>query len=73
MNIGASKRVINMEWDKFWSENKRFLEEKAYRYMGVSTDNAVLMTVSNVPDVEEVVSIQNHPQKPEMGFRVSYN
>jgi glutamyl-tRNA synthetase len=33
---GASRRIITMEWDKFWAENKRVLEETSARYMGVA-------------------------------------
>jgi len=36
LSQGASRRVITMEWDKFWSENKKVLEERSARYMGVS-------------------------------------
>lgn len=67
---GASRRVITMEWDKFWSENKKVLEESSPRYMGVSERGKVLLELSNVS--EEVVehSVQVHPQKPELGLRV---
>jgi len=66
---GASRRVINMEWDKFWSENKKMLEASAPRYMANSAERKVLMTVTNVsPDIV-VDSVQIHPQKPEMGMR----
>lgn len=67
---GASKRVINMEWDKFWSENKKVLEEISPRYMAVTTDRKVLFTVTNVPKEVEGVLINVHPSKPEMGQRV---
>jgi len=67
---GASRRVITMEWDKFWSENKKVLEEKSPRYMGVSERGKVLLELTNVS--EEVVehSVQIHPQKPELGQRI---
>jgi glutamyl/glutaminyl-tRNA synthetase len=67
---GASKRVINMEWDKFWSENKKVLEDISPRYMAVSTDRKVLFTVTNIPKEIEGVLINIHPSKPEMGQRV---
>jgi glutamyl/glutaminyl-tRNA synthetase len=67
---GASKRVINMEWDKFWSENKKVLEEISPRYMAVTSDRKVLFTVTNVPKEVEGVLINVHPSKPEMGQRV---
>mmetsp|Transcript_5208 Transcript_5208/g.8013 ORF Transcript_5208/g.8013 Transcript_5208/m.8013 type:complete len:905 (+) Transcript_5208:75-2789(+) len=68
---GASRRVINMEWDKFWSENKRVLEDISPRYMAVTRDTKVPFLVTNVPGEVVGVSIQRHPQKPEMGMRVS--
>lgn len=67
--LGASRRVINMEWDKFWSENKKILESIAPRYMANSLERKVLMTVSNLPSEITVDSVQIHPQKPEMGMR----
>mmetsp|Transcript_4746 Transcript_4746/g.4905 ORF Transcript_4746/g.4905 Transcript_4746/m.4905 type:complete len:635 (+) Transcript_4746:1-1905(+) len=75
---GASRRVITMEWDKFWSVNKSLLEESCPRYMGVSTQDMVTLTVTNLPFSDSVndfdgiscVSVQIHPQKPEYGLRV---
>ena len=59
-----------MEWDKFWSDNKKILEDISPRYMAVSTDSKVMLSVTNIADRVECVSIQLHPQKPEMGTRV---
>jgi glutamyl-tRNA synthetase len=67
---GASRRVITMEWDKFWSENKKLLEEKCPRYMGVHKDGAVILTIENVEDKVTAHSVQVHPQKAEYGMRV---
>lgn len=67
---GASRRVINMEWDKFWSENKKILEEISPRFMAVTKDTKVLLTVTNIPNEVEGVLINIHPLKPEMGQRV---
>ena len=38
--------------------------------MGVAVDDVVELTVTNVPDEIVAVSVQIHPQKPEMGNRV---
>lgn len=59
-----------MEWDKFWSDNKKILEDISPRYMAVSADFKVTLTVTNIPDTVECVSIPVHPSKPEMGSRV---
>jgi glutamyl/glutaminyl-tRNA synthetase len=67
---GASRRVINMEWDKFWSDNKKILEDISPRYMAVSADSKVTLTVTNISDTVECVSIGLHPSKPEMGTRI---
>jgi glutamyl/glutaminyl-tRNA synthetase len=70
INQGASRRVITMEWDKFWAENKKVLEEQCARYMGVDDTDKVLFTITNVSDEVQLVSVQIHPQKPELGNRV---
>lgn len=67
---GASRRVVVMEWDKFWSENKKVLEENSHRYMGVSTQKHVTLHIDNVSSEITAHSVQIHPQKPEMGMRV---
>ncbi len=67
---GASRRVINMEWDKFWSENKKTLEESSCRYMGVTAEHAVEITVTNLPAEITAHQVPVHPSKPEMGTRV---
>jgi glutamyl-tRNA synthetase len=58
------------EWDKFWSENKKVLEERAPRYMGVSVQDKVTLTLENVDPAVTEHQVQIHPQKPEMGMRV---
>ena len=79
LSQGASRRIITMEWDKFWAENKRFLEEVAPRYMAVNDPSkprgAVPFLVTNFADlygdVQEVAATAPlHPQKPELGTRV---
>lgn len=70
INQGASRRVITMEWDKFWSDNKKILEETSHRYMSVSASTSVKFTVTNVPAGESAATVQLHPSKPEMGTRV---
>lgn len=67
---GASRRVINMEWDKFWSENKKILEDISPRYMAVTNNTKVLFTVTNIPNEVEGVLINVHPSKPELGQRI---
>jgi glutamyl-tRNA synthetase len=67
---GASRRIITMEWDKFWSENKKILEERSPRYMGVDEKDLVVFTITNVPAEIVSTSVQIHPQKPENGTRV---
>lgn len=67
---GASRRVITMEWDKFWSDNKKILEETCARYMGVSCDDMVEVFVENASPEITAHTVQLHPQKPEHGTRV---
>lgn len=70
LSQGASKRVITMEWDKFWSENKKLLEDICPRYMAVNDVNKVRLILENVDPVVTGHTVQIHPQKPEIGYRV---
>jgi len=70
LSQGASRRVITMEWDKFWSENKKVLEDLCPRYMGVTVSKAVTVYLENVAAEVTGHTVQIHPQKAEMGNRV---
>ena len=72
---GASRNIVEMEWDFFWSLNKREFEETAPRLMAVASDTAVKLTVTNF-DAEcgnsaKAVgrSIPVHPKNPALGVR----
>lgn len=62
--------TVRQEWDKFWAENKKVLEETAPRYMGVTAQDRVVLTLENVPEGVTEHEVQVHPQKPEMGMRI---
>lgn len=46
------------------------LEERAPRYMGVSVQDMVELTLENVGEEVTAHQVQIHPQKPELGNRV---
>ena len=64
---GASRRVITMEWDKFWADNKAVLEYKAPRYMGVNTPNHPRPSgISR----NHFYSVSPFPMEPEKGSQL---
>ena len=38
---GSSRAIVFMEWDKLWNFNRRIIDPKAIRYMGIEKVNAV--------------------------------
>lgn len=69
---GASRRVVNMVWSKFWAENKKEIDKDAKRFMAIDKDEHVLLTVTNAPDSSEnaFISTDCHPKDPSMGKRI---
>lgn len=60
---GASKKITNMEWDKFWSTNKKKYETTAHRYMGVFKDTCVELHFENAPTGDVVsIPVALHPK-----------
>lgn len=60
---GASKKVTNMEWDKFWSINKKQYEQTAHRYMGVFKDTCVELHIEGAPKGDVVsIPVALHPK-----------
>jgi glutamyl-tRNA synthetase len=69
---GASRRVVNMVWSKFWAENKKEIDKKAKRFMAIDKNENVTLTVTNAPDDNEnaFLSTDYHPKDPSLGKRV---
>lgn len=44
---GASRRVVNMEWNKFWAENKNVIDTYAKRFMSIDATHNVILTITN--------------------------
>ncbi len=68
---GASRRITTMEWDKFWSSNKKQYEISSHRYMGVFQEGSVELELDNGPPsgVISAITVQVHPKNAEMGLR----
>ena len=43
LSQGFSERLVTMQWDKYWSSNKKFLEPRARRYMAITEAGAVTL------------------------------
>jgi glutamyl/glutaminyl-tRNA synthetase len=72
---GASKRVVDMEWDKFWSDNARMLDPITPRYMAITTAGAVPIRFTGGDDVPagvEARTLALHDKNTELGVKVSW-
>jgi glutamyl-tRNA synthetase len=69
---GASRRIVNMVWSKFWAENKKEIDKKAKRFMAIDKNEHVILTITNAPDESDnaFLSTDYHPKDPSMGKRV---
>ena len=69
---GASRRVVTMEWSKFWAENKKEIDKTAKRFMAIDKDQHVKLIVTDGPDVSSntFLTTDCHPKDPALGKRV---
>lgn len=69
---GVSRRIVNMEWNKFWAVNKKEIDTLAKRYMAIDKCANVKFTVTNAPEEHDncYVSTDFHPKNPNLGKRV---
>ncbi|XP_075451697.1 bifunctional glutamate/proline--tRNA ligase isoform X1 [Ascaphus truei] len=71
---GSSRSVVNMEWDKIWSFNKKLraickkvIDPVAARYTALLKDQVITV---NVPEAEEgVKEVAKHPKNTEVGMK----
>eukprot|EP01083_Nonionella_stella_P025364 69845_1 len=69
---GASRRIVNMEWSKFWAENKKFIDLRAKRFMAIDKSNNVVLTLTNVStaDNKTFITTDYLPKDASFGKRL---
>ncbi|ETN01274.1 glutamate-tRNA ligase [Phytophthora nicotianae INRA-310] len=70
LSQGASRRITDMEWDKFWTLNKRVLDPTAPRYFAVAKESSVPLTLTNVSGEVIGIPVARHPKDPSMGNKM---
>ncbi|KFU87452.1 Bifunctional glutamate/proline--tRNA ligase, partial [Chaetura pelagica] len=64
---GSSRSVVNMEWDKIWSFNKKVIDPVAPRYTALLKDAVVPV---NIPEAqEEMKEMAKHPKNADVGLK----
>ncbi|XP_071281888.1 bifunctional glutamate/proline--tRNA ligase isoform X4 [Agelaius tricolor] len=64
---GSSRSVVNMEWDKIWSFNKKVIDPVAPRYTALLKDAVVPV---NIPEAqEEMKEVAKHPKNADVGLK----
>jgi glutamyl-tRNA synthetase len=70
---GASKRVLDMEWDKFWATNKKHIDPVAPRFTALEKRVPLhLISGEGVPSVPEVRAASLHPKNVAIGTKAVY-
>uniref|UniRef100_A0A1A8S0V1 Bifunctional glutamate/proline--tRNA ligase n=1 Tax=Nothobranchius rachovii TaxID=451742 RepID=A0A1A8S0V1_9TELE len=64
---GGSRSVVNMEWDKIWSFNKKVIDPVAPRYTALSSSYMVPVSVPEAS--EEMKEVAKHPKNTEVGMK----
>uniref|UniRef100_A0A8C0GQT1 Bifunctional glutamate/proline--tRNA ligase n=1 Tax=Chelonoidis abingdonii TaxID=106734 RepID=A0A8C0GQT1_CHEAB len=65
--LGSSRSVVNMEWDKIWSFNKKVIDPVAPRYTALLKDEVVTV---NIPEaLEEMKEVAKHPKNADVGLK----
>lgn len=67
---GASRRVVNMEWSKFWAENKKEIDKYSKRFMAIDKVDHVSLTITNAGDGVSFLSTDYLPKDPSFGKRL---
>ncbi|KAF5892564.1 bifunctional glutamate/proline--tRNA ligase isoform X2 [Clarias magur] len=64
---GGSRSVVNMEWDKIWSFNKKVIDPVAPRYSALLSSQVVPITLSDAK--EEMKEVAKHPKNADVGMK----
>ncbi|XP_069089977.1 bifunctional glutamate/proline--tRNA ligase isoform X3 [Pleurodeles waltl] len=64
---GSSRSVVNMEWDKIWSFNKKVIDPVAPRFTALLQDDVIVV---NIPEAqEEMKKVAKHPKNADVGTK----
>lgn len=66
---GFSRNIVDMEWNKFWTFNKKEIDPIALRYMVVFKEKAVEIRINNVTDKTSLIS-PLHPKNDALGTKL---
>ena len=71
LSQGASRRVVNMDWAKFWAENKKEIDLSAKRFMAIDATDHVILRVTNAPLAQDYAYTMTDylPKDPSFGNR----
>ena len=64
---GASRKTVNMEWDKIWAVNKDIIDPVVPRYFAISLANRAEITLTNGPAENKFETQPLHPKNPAVG------
>jgi len=63
---GSSRSVVQMDWDKIWAINKKFIDDVAPRHTGLLNDKTVVVNLKGIAN-EESKEVQRHPKNESLG------
>ncbi|XP_062863128.1 bifunctional glutamate/proline--tRNA ligase [Trichomycterus rosablanca] len=64
---GGSRSVVNMEWDKIWSFNKKVIDPVAPRFTALLSSQVVPILISEAK--EEMKEVAKHPKNADVGMK----
>lgn len=65
---GSSRSVVQMDWDKIWAINKKFIDEFAPRHTALLKNHTVLVNVKGIEQFE-VKQMAKHPKNEKVGTK----
>ena len=71
LGMGASRNVINLEWDKLFVTNKRVIDPICPRHTAVARDAKVPWTLSDGPPSLEFKTMPKHKKNESLGTKLT--
>lgn len=65
---GSSRSVVQMDWDKIWAINKKFIDEVSPRHTALLKNHTVLVNIKGIDQVE-VKQMAKHPKNEKIGTK----